>query len=614
MKPVRSGHRKAAPVLLALLGILVLATNSPRALRGALKDSSVTPLKPVPQSVTRSGNQPPATQPVGTPALRVTTAAAPTPATQPVETQPATGPRSAKAIERFMEYYLKLYGGHLKSPDWMARAMGTISLARIDDPRTTEKLIEAMQKDGSLIIQVYAWEALHARQDRLTAAQRSEWKGAALRLAKAGALRGDLRLGLVGLINAGGPTTWNKELFKDLFVNTNSLDPRDIRTLWAMGDMLKRWQSPDLIKGLIAAMGDLDHAYRAELVLRRVHGKIQHSSKLSRRGSKVMWTTTQQAWAQWFQGQEFKEIDPGEGGRYAGLSKTMPRGDKITNTRDPKWKKDLELRTFRLDQLDVGFAVDSTGTMGRTIRWIQRDVIKMLRAFELISREPRMGVALYRDYGDEYVVRNIPLTGNGRQLHQALRRATAQGGGDVPEALYEALLTLVKRQKWSAGSKAKKVIVIIGDAPPHEKTVDDINKFVAKSADKGFLFYTIKVRTRGQQIMRTLKRPNYDPQLATFDQIARSGNGKSFWASFIEDHHSSRSLGTAKPPSESSAERAIFREVLKAVLEEGYRDRVDPFINVLLEYVEGYVDEKRRPFGPAGRGGKGRPPRDPQAR
>ncbi|MDY7010460.1 MAG: hypothetical protein SVV80_06860, partial [Planctomycetota bacterium] len=79
--------------------------------------------------------------------------------------------------------------------------------------------------------------------------------------------------------------------------------------------------------------------------------------------------------------------------------------------------------------------------------------------------------------------------------------------------------------------------------------------------------------------------------------------------------HSSRWTSVAGPQKKTDSDRVILREVLKALLEEGYRDRVGPFVDVLLEYVEAPTKEKRYPFDVwrPSRGGGGKWV-DPQAR
>jgi len=166
----------------------------------------------------------------------------------------ATGPTSAPAsrpklkrsqtpaaIERTREYFLRMYAKHLKTGDPLARAMAVISLAMLDDPEATARLLEVTKTDGATIVRIYAWSALHARLDRITEAQHAEWVKVWLELARKGYLRGDLRLGLIGILKMGGPTPINKTVFKNLFMQTNAKAPCDIRTLRAMSDLLVEW-------------------------------------------------------------------------------------------------------------------------------------------------------------------------------------------------------------------------------------------------------------------------------------------------------------------------------------------------------------------------------------
>jgi len=238
-------------------------------------------------------------------------------------------------------------------------------------------------------------------------------------------------------------------------------------------------------------------------------------------------------------------------------------------------------------------------------------VVRMMRTFELISREPRIGVTLYRDEGDEYVTRNIPFTDNAKAIQDRLKNEGPKGGGDIPEDVLAALNSLIGYQKWSPSKTAKKVIVVISDAPPKENSLKKIEEVVTAAVEHGFLVHAIKVRT-SKYIERVMKLPNYDPELTTFDRIAKWGGGTSTWVEFWGRVHTSpRWLGVAHAIEGTSAERAIFREVLRSVLDVGYRDRVDPFIGVLLEYVEEPMKEKREPF-PKVTPQPGGTPRDPQ--
>ena len=209
------------------------------------------------------------------------------------------------------------------------------------------------------------------------------------------------------------------------------------------------------------------------------------------------------------------------------------------------------------------------------------------------------------------MTRNIPLTESAGDLQKRLAPEGPKGGGDIPEALLEALVAMVKHQKWSASSKAKKVVVIMSDAPPQEKTLGKIEKFITIWADRGFQFHCIKVET-SKYVERRLKLPNYDKKLTTLDKIAKWGNGTSEWVAFwTQSQMNPRYRGTARPTEGNMAERVILRQVLRAALDISYRERVDAFIGLLLEYVEEPLKETRKPF-PKITPHRGGTPRDPQ--
>ncbi len=503
----------------------------------------------------------------------------------------------SKKIDQMVEFYLEMYGKHLQRGDWITRAMAVISLSRMDDPRVTAKLLEVLAGDAHKAVRVYAWEALHARNGSLGEPQRQQWLSAGMGLAERGLMRGDLRVGLLGAMAATAPTPAARRLFMQFFATTNSLDPDDIPTLAAMRQALAKWRDGELIKALVVEMDKLDNAYRAEYVLAGLNSGVPAAMTHQRDGSEAMWKQTQLAWAEWF-----KKTHPADKADeklqpYAGQSALLAPPEKIADPADPKWRKDLELGRLSLDQLDVTFAVDSTGSMIQVVEWVKRDVLKMMRSFGAISREPRIGVVFYRDHGDEYVVQLHSLTDRGDELEQAIRGATAKGGADVPEAVYEALATAATKQKWSSGDRARKVIVLVGDAPPHENTLEEIDKLVDAAAAKGFRFHCIKARTAWG-----------GADLSSFDRIAEHGKGKSFWVNFpaVAADGTGRT-GIASPRVSGDPHRQIVGEVLKSILTEAYHDRAEPFVNVLLECLKDHVPEKRMAFGPA-------PPPQPRQR
>jgi hypothetical protein len=133
-------------------------------------------------------------------------------------------------------------------------------------------------------------------------------------------------------------------------------------------------------------------------------------------------------------------------------------------------------------RIEVAFVLDATGSMGPYID-DARSRIRSLAA-ELAQGEPRPDVryalVAFRDKGDDFVTRITPFTGDVSVMHEALTKLGAEGGGDTPEAVLEALQDALQKLKWSpvASGSAKtatanppeapvlRLVYLVGDAAP----------------------------------------------------------------------------------------------------------------------------------------------------
>src|SRR3954470_16782329 len=101
--------------------------------------------------------------------------------------------------------------------------------------------------------------------------------------------------------------------------------------------------------------------------------------------------------------------------------------------------------------VEVGFVLDTTGSMGPLIEGAKRKIWSIATA--IIDANPdaevRMGLVAYRDIGDEYVTRTFNLTTDIQDLYAKLLEFKAQGGGDWPESVNEALETGVTKLSWT---------------------------------------------------------------------------------------------------------------------------------------------------------------------
>ena len=122
--------------------------------------------------------------------------------------------------------------------------------------------------------------------------------------------------------------------------------------------------------------------------------------------------------------------------------------------------------------VDVVFAIDATGSMKDDIEqlrkeWVPR-LIDSLKDFENI----RFGLILYRDYTDNFRYKSLPVrffdfTEDVNVFKKNLNAFKINGteGGDIPEAVYEALYASLEFYSWQPS--AQKKIILIGDAEPH---------------------------------------------------------------------------------------------------------------------------------------------------
>ena len=120
-------------------------------------------------------------------------------------------------------------------------------------------------------------------------------------------------------------------------------------------------------------------------------------------------------------------------------------------------------------RIEVCFVLDTTGSMGGLIEGAKQKIWSI--ANEMISAQPtpelKLGLIGYRDRGDDYVVKSFGLTDDIDAIYGHLREFQADGGGDTPESVNEALAEAIHKMSWSSDNKVLKIIFLVGDAPPH---------------------------------------------------------------------------------------------------------------------------------------------------
>jgi hypothetical protein len=241
--------------------------------------------------------------------------------------------------------------------------------------------------------------------------------------------------------------------------------------------------------------------------------------------------------------------------------------------------------------------------MGDVLEWLRRDVARVMAAFaQLCKEQPTLGVVFYRDQGDLFVTKVLPMTGRLQDLAPGLLQMTADGGGDIPEAVLDGLRAGIDGMRWSrTRKKSGKVLILVGDAPPKPGTEQQCQAVAKKGAEAGIKTYACKITT--------LEGRN---DLSSFDGIAAAGGGSTVQAEFGRIYPN-RFIGpdgkpqpiqsVARPEaqlvvapasaSQPPGER-ILVHVLADMINPQYKDRAEPLAQTLLAAVTPKTEPEKR--------------------
>jgi len=129
------------------------------------------------------------------------------------------------------------------------------------------------------------------------------------------------------------------------------------------------------------------------------------------------------------------------------------------------------IQVLREGGLDIVFVFDSTSSMAQVIRQVKYKIENLIYVFKQLVPTSRVGLVTYRDSNEAFVTRSHPLSHGTISLNNFLRQINAEGGGDYQEAIDEGLKVAIQEMNWRP--KAKKIIVLMGDAPPHTETIKE---------------------------------------------------------------------------------------------------------------------------------------------
>jgi hypothetical protein len=189
------------------------------------------------------------------------------------------------------------------------------------------------------------------------------------------------------------------------------------------------------------------------------------------------------------------------------------------------------ISNLRNSGLDVVFVIDATGSMGWAIDEIKDRIYDIVRTVRTLVPTARFGLVAYRDHDDpEFLVRIEPLTFSTGKLHRFLDPLEAKGGGDIMEEINAGISAGIDQSGWRVG--ARKIIILVGDAPPHEESFDQLLRRVHSFTAIGGAVSTLDVSPSANPGLieiregRPVNRAHYRGKpMREFLEISEAGKG-----------------------------------------------------------------------------------------
>lgn len=157
--------------------------------------------------------------------------------------------------------------------------------------------------------------------------------------------------------------------------------------------------------------------------------------------------------------------------------------------------------------LDLALVIDTTGSMGDELNYLTTELISIIdRVAETNPNvDIRVSLVLYRDEGDEYVTRVFDFSGDIAEVQARLADQRADGGGDYPEAMDEAISEAIELS-WRSGDVSR-VMIVNADAPPHGDRFDEVLDATVTAQSRGIRIYPLAasgVADEAEYLMRVM--------------------------------------------------------------------------------------------------------------
>jgi Mg-chelatase subunit ChlD len=119
--------------------------------------------------------------------------------------------------------------------------------------------------------------------------------------------------------------------------------------------------------------------------------------------------------------------------------------------------------------LDLIFCIDVTSSMGDDINQVKAAAASIVDTVASDNEDYRVAIIAFRDWGDDPVFEDYLFSTDKATIVENINSLTVSGGGDTPEAVYEALMRAIDSTSVGGWRRdVNKQVILMGDAPPHD--------------------------------------------------------------------------------------------------------------------------------------------------
>ncbi|MGI9014946.1 MAG: vWA domain-containing protein [Phycisphaerales bacterium] len=238
----------------------------------------------------------------------------------------------------------------------------------------------------------------------------------------------------------------------------------------------------------------------------------------------------------------------------------------------------LQLRDYlgslRQRDLEMVIVLDATNSMTPVIDAVKADVDALMLFLTDISSTMRLGLLAFRDHDNPgRLVEAHQFSTDLESLRNFLFGLATPGGATFPEAVLDGLAAC---RKFEWADAAEREIILIGDAPPHDKDGSEVRSLLEWYVQQGLSVHAVHV---------PMQWPN--GYLASLTPTER--NEREFWLS--QYNINTRAVfadialigGGHLVELTDSSQNTLVRSIMKLTIQPDFWPYFDAFYDVYLE-------------------------------